>query len=138
MIFESSQSFQLDYQPSPLLTPDQVVRIQLEMLQNNDLVPNDQGIRVAFRFASPANRAQVGPLEHFIPLLKQGPYANMIGFHRAELGRPLVVDGVARQRVALYTNHRRLSSSAQYLFILSLQTEAPYEGCWMTDSVLSA
>jgi len=47
-----------DLVPTPALTPAEVVRIQLEALRNND--EQNRGIEVAFRFASPANRAKEG------------------------------------------------------------------------------
>ena len=40
--------------PTPTLTPTEVVCLQLDALQNNDLMPADEGIRMAYRFASPA------------------------------------------------------------------------------------
>ena len=46
--------------PEPELTPNDVVRIQLLAMQQND--DNDFGIEVTFRFASPANKKQTGPL----------------------------------------------------------------------------
>ena len=63
-----------DLVPDPALTPEQVVRIQLEALRNNDA--GDRGIAVAFRFASPGNRQNTGPLprfkkRHLAALLKQ-------------------------------------------------------------------
>ena len=115
--------------PSPALSPGDVVRIQLEALRRNDR--HNRGIEVAFRFASPANRANTGPLERFVSMIRNGPYALMLGFRAASYG-PVESRGVrARQRVTLANAGR----SVTYWFYLSRQTGAPYEDCWMTDAV---
>ena len=115
--------------PDPALSPAEVIRIQLEALRHND--EQDRGIAVAFRFASPANRANTGPLARFIPMIKQGPYALMLGFRDATYGPVEAVAGRARQRVTL-TGARETMT---YWFHLSRQSEPPYVDCWMTDSV---
>ena len=115
--------------PDPGLSPGDVVRIQLEALGSNDAA--DAGIAVAFRFASPANRASTGPFPRFAAMIRNGPYALMLDFRSATYGPVEVVGGRARQRVTLAGP----SGSATYRFYLSRQTRAPYEGCWMTDAV---
>ena len=115
--------------PAPALSPGDVVRIQLEALRHNDR--HDRGIEVAFRFASPANRANTGPLECFVSMIRNGPYALMLGFRAASYG-PVESRGVrARQRVTLVDAGRSIT----YWFYLSRQSEAPYIDCWMTDVV---
>ena len=115
--------------PDPALSPAQVIRIQLEALRHND--ERDRGIAVAFRFASPANRANTGPLSRFVAMIESGPYALMLSFRDATYGPVETVANQARQRVTL-TGTR---ASMTYWFYLSRQSEAPYEDCWMTDAV---
>ena len=115
--------------PNPGLSPGDVIRIQLEALRNNDR--QDRGIAVAFRFASPANRVNTGPLPRFIAMIERGPYALMLEFRHAEFGPVETVADQARQRVTL-TGAR---ASATYWFFLSRQSEDPYVDCWMTDAV---
>ena len=115
--------------PDPALSPGDVVRIQLEALRHND--EQDRGIAVAFRFASPANRANTGPLSRFIAMIEEGPYALMLGFREAAYGPVETQTGRARQRVTL-TGTRE---SVTYWFYLSRQSEPPYADCWMTDAV---
>ena len=57
-------------QPNPNLTPEDVIRIQVEALQNND--SQDTGIEITFRFASPANRQLTGPLNRFKRMVRRG------------------------------------------------------------------
>ncbi len=115
--------------PAPALSPGDVVRIQLEALRHND--QDNQGIEVAFRFASPANRVNTGPLERFVSMIRKGPYALMLGFREASYGPVESIGKRARQRVTLSD----AVTSVSYWFYLSRQSEEPYVDCWMTDAV---
>lgn len=118
--------------PNPQLTPQEIVKIQLDALQNNDLMAEDAGIRVAYRFTSPANRAILGPLEQFIDLIKHTLYRAMIGFEYAELEPLRVVQGMAQQQAHIHHPEGEM----RYIFILSRQYQEPFRGCWMTESML--
>jgi hypothetical protein len=118
--------------PSPALTPERVIAIQLDALQHNDTPSPDFGIETTFRFASPANRGAVGPLDRFTGLVKTPAYRAMINHVRAEV-RPVQVDGDrARERVTVVTAS---GVRATYLFFLSRQQGGQFDGCWMTDGV---
>ena len=118
-------------QPNPELTPDQVVRIQVEALQNND--SEDHGIEVTFRFASPANRQLTGPIGRFKRLVKNPAYRPMLNHKAAEFD-PIEISGdTATQRVTILDFGGKASV---YLFTLSKQSGPPCDGCWMTDSVV--
>lgn len=118
--------------PNPLLHPLDVVKIQLDALQNNDLTPDDAGIRAAYEYASPANRAVFGSLEQFIRMVKDPSYRMLIGFERAELMQIIINGLTACQRITVIGN----AHEADYFFILSCQAQSPYADCWMTDAVL--
>ena len=118
-----------DLVPAPSLSPGDVVKIQLEALRHND--SGNRGIEVAFRFASPTNRVNTGPLSRFIGMIRTGHYALMLAFREVSYG-PVETRGLqARQRVTLADATR----SIHYWFYLSRQSEAPYVDCWMTDAV---
>jgi hypothetical protein len=120
-------------EPNPLLSPLEVVKIQLDALQNNDLMRNNEGIRFAFQFASPINKKSLGDIETFIQLLKLSSYRAMIGFERALLDKMLIDGSNARQTVHLV--HK--DDTVSYLFVLSRQQDEPFQNCWMTDALLS-
>ncbi len=120
--------------PSPDLSPQDVVRLQLDALQNNDLLPDDAGIRAAFAFTSPTNREATGPVERFIQLVKNPLYRPLIGFETARLSDMAIVGNRAQQMVAVI--HTRGGESAEFIFTLSRQTEGQFNGCWMVDGVL--
>lgn len=119
-----------EHQPHPDLSPVEVVRIQVEALQNND--DEDSGIEITFRFASPDNKRVTGPLTRFIQLVKNPTYRPMLNHKLAEYG-PMRIEGdTASQRVTIIDPN---GNATVYLFTLSKQTEPPCAGCWMTDSV---
>jgi hypothetical protein len=116
---------------SPEISPEQVVRLQLESLQHND--DSNQGIATAFNFASPSNKKSTGPLTRFIKMVKMPPYSSMLN-HRSVEFEPIKIEGdAAMQRVKLTGAD---GQSITYIFLLSKQTEAPYKDCWMTDGVM--
>lgn len=118
--------------PSPALSPDDVVSIQLDALRHNDSPSRDAGIATTFLFASPANRVATGPFDRFADLVKTSAYRAMINHRRVERG-PIRIDGEeARQRVVVYS---ATGVRVAYMFLLSRQRGGPYDGCWMTDGV---
>lgn len=115
--------------PSPALSPDEVVEIQVEALRHNDA--RDRGIEVAFRFASPENKRNTGPLPRFIEMIKNGPYSLMLHVKQVAYEPIEVAGNQARQRVILFGE----TTSMSYVFYLSRQEREPYVDCWMTDRV---
>ena len=118
--------------PSPDLEPHEVVEAQLAAFRHNDEPEPDAGIRVAFGFASPANREITGPIERFIAMIKQPGYDILIQHQRSSLSETTKKGDQARIKVHLLD---REGGEAAVVWILSRQTEKPYERCWMTDSV---
>ncbi len=119
--------------PSPDLAVQEVVRIQVEALQNNDTPQPDSGIRTAFIFASPENKRATGPIERFIPLVKNPQYRDLLNTRRITINEPVIEGDQAAVEVALITEN---GTTARYLFLLSRQQDFPFEDCWMTDGVV--
>ena len=116
--------------PEPKLKPNDVVRLQLLAMQQND--DSDFGIEVTFRFASPANKKQTGPLKRFISLVRNPSYRPLLNHINATFIELTVEEVFAVQDVIITTsNGERIG----YRFRLSLQKGTLYPGCWMTDSV---
>lgn len=120
-------------QPSTTLTPEDVVQIQLDLLQNDDLLPRNAGLRAAYAFASPASRQAAGPFAQFVTLLASDEFVPLVGFTQARLDSMIASRRKAYQRVHV---QQRGGGWVTFLFILSCQREPPYTGCWMTDSVI--
>ena len=119
-------------EPSPDLSPKEVVRLQVEALGSNDTPREDAGIEAAFNFASPANKRVTGPLARFRRLFETPAYGPMIDHEGATYSAPQVDGSVARMGVILTTGQ---GTRVGYLFRLSKQEDAPHEDCWMTDAV---
>ena len=116
--------------PEPELKPNDVVRLQLLAMQQND--DSDFGIEVTFRFASPANKKQTGPLKRFIRLVRNPSYRPLLNHTNATFLKLTVEENFAVQEVVITTsNGERIG----YRFRLSIQKGPLYPGCWMTDSV---
>lgn len=120
-------------EPDVDLPPEEVVKIQLDLLQNNDLLPCNAGLRAAYAFASPASRAIAGPFERFVLLLTRAEYAPLVGFTQARLDPMIASRRKAYQRAHVQQHN---GEWVTFLFILSCQQEPPYTGCWMTNSVI--
>ncbi len=119
-------------EPDPSLSPQDVVSIQIEALQNNDTPYQNRGIEVTFNFASPANKRMTGPLERFKVMVRNPSYGPMIN-HRSAKFENLVIEGeFARIDVILNSKEGEYLG---YRFILSRQHGNQYEGSWMTDAV---
>lgn len=119
--------------PTPELSPEEVVRVQVDALGSNDTPEEGAGIRAAFNFASPSNRRATGPLERFRTLFDTPMYGPMIDHTAAQFSDVQQEDDLARMGVILTTKD---GDRVGYLFQLTLQDRAPYENCWMTDAVV--
>jgi hypothetical protein len=118
-----------DLQPDPTLSPREVVAIQLDAFGSSE--GDIDKIAVAFRFASPSNRAVTGPEERFAAMVKSRPYRIMLSYDRVEYAPVVIAGEVALQRVALFSE----GEVAIFDFVLRRQSDDPYAGCWMTEGV---
>jgi hypothetical protein len=117
--------------PSADLAPEDVVRIQVALLRDNDAA--DRGIAQVYRFASPRNRRQTGPLDRFTEMVRSTPYAPLLGHREARFGAIAIGAAEARQTVTIVAQG---GEAVIYLWVLSRQTDAACNGCWMTDAVI--
>ena len=117
--------------PEPELKPNDVVKLQLLAMQQND--DSDFGIEVTFRFASPSNKIQTGPLKRFIRLVRNPSYRPLLNHINATFLELNIEEDFAVQDVIITTSNRERIG---YRFRLSIQKGPLYPGCWMTDSVI--
>jgi hypothetical protein len=123
-------AFDLTQVPNPSLTPQSVVRFQLQALREN---ASGEGIEATFRFASPSNKAITGPLERFSKLFDAEQYRPMLNHQDAEV-KLLSNDGTIAEVMAALVDAN--GDYFWYQFRLSRQNKSPYNNCWMTDAVL--
>ena len=122
----------LDAAPSTEHSPEEVVRIVVDALRENERRDGDEGIATVFRFASPGNRASTGPLERFTRMIKGG-YSDMLGHVGTRFDEMSVVDDKALQAVWLTTPS---GAEMGYAFQLGRQSGGEFDGMWMTEAVL--
>lgn len=118
-------------EPAVKLDPGDVVRIQMEAMKYND--EENRGIEIVYRFASPANKRNTGPLPRFIRMLDGEAYRPLLNHAQAEYGEVELAGNLAAQRVSLTSSDGLI---AVYIFVLSRQRSGDCDGCWMTDSVM--
>lgn len=119
-------------QPSPRLSPRDVVKLQLDALKAVDQPVKDAGFATVFRFTSPGNRAQTGPLPRFAQMIRQG-FGEMINFKSAALLPTVQEADQALQPVEVTSLAGR---KYRYVFVLRRQDDGNCIGCWLTDGVI--
>ncbi len=117
-------------EPTEALGPEEVVRIQMDAFRLNN--QDNDGIRIAFRFASPTNKRVTGPLPRFARMMMQATYRPMLEAERVTVAVGEQNDVLSRVRVDVVTEG---GESASYYFYLRKQAGGPCEGCWMTEAV---
>jgi len=120
-------------QPQPSFGPQEVVDLQVKAMQRNNYPYENHGIEIAYRFASPENRRNTGPLERFQQMVNNDIYRSLLNAQRYGLDDVEVDGDVAVQKVTLIDVE---DQPVVYFFQLSKQQDGPYKDCWMTDSVL--
>lgn len=117
-------------EPSPALSPVDVVTFQLKSLQENT---GGDGIAATFRFASPANKKMTGPLQRFSQLFDIPQYRPMINHQGASIELESANETAAEVVAEIVDEN---GSIHQYRFRLSLQSDGEFTNCWMTDAVI--
>jgi len=123
----------LELRPNCERPPGLVIHIQILALRNNDPATNE-GINTTWRFASPSNRDLTGPYSNFVRTIRSGfgPLLNATGVRYGPLDR----DGDTATQPVTVVNETGATTS--YRWTVRKQTQAPYEGCWMTAGVAPA
>ena len=117
--------------PNPELLANEIVSLQLMAMQQNDV--SNHGIEITYRFASPQNKVQTGPLSRFIMLVKNPAYSPLLNHLDATFLNLKVEGNVAIQEVIITTSK---GARKGFRFLLSLQQGKQFKDCWMTDAVI--
>lgn len=114
-------------------TPEDVLKIVLEALADNDDPHEDAGLRTAFNFASPRFRTRVGgSLEEFVQELTDPINAPLVDHDENRRGR-LDVDGDDASERVIVTGDG--GDTNTYEFFMRKVAGGKYDGCWMLDAV---
>ena len=119
--------------PDPKYSPTDVVSIQMNALKNNDLPYEDAGIEITFRFASPSNKSNTGPIDRFKTLFDSSDYSPMLNHDSLEIGPVTYSQSSANVPIFILTG---TGQKIPYIFRLDKVDQSPYENCWMTSAVV--
>ena len=119
-------------QPGVDLLPQDVVRIVIDALADNDRPFTDAGIATTFVFASPANKVNTGPLPKFTQMIRTPAYGIMIDHDEHEFSEVVLMGNNAYQMVKISGSN---GVEVIFAFRLSQQQGGEFDEMWMTDAV---
>ncbi len=120
-------------QPSPELSPEDVISIQLKALSETENNPEtNSGVARVWAFAHPANRIVTGPIARFTKMLQSPPYRALIGHRSHHLRRVELTDDKALFAVKVTSGDGDVFG---YSWHLGKVGSGDYQGMWMTTGV---
>ena len=128
---EENSSRYATIEPTCDRPPGVVLAIQVEALGRNDELPDDAGIRTAYRFYSPPNRYAVSTLDEFTRAIK-GRLPILLDHESVAYGPPnLSTDGEAPTYTRRVTFTDRSGTMEAFLWSVTRNDD----GCWLTTSI---
>tara|TARA_Y100001936_G_scaffold70420_1_gene69498 strand:+ start:28 stop:489 length:462 start_codon:yes stop_codon:yes gene_type:complete len=121
--------------PSKLISPKEVVSIQLSGLKNNDLEYKDSGIEQTWNFAHPNNKRVTGPLDNFKRMIKSESYQMMINHLTHTITEVGSSDKWAQFEVIILDQNKIYHKFNWQVEKYTL--EGTLQDCWMTTMVSS-
>ena len=119
--------------PNPNIKPEEVVKIQLEALQNNNLPYQDFGISQTWEFAHPLNRKYTGPLSNFTSMMKAGTYSLILEHRNHNIILVSQNDDTVNFFVEITD---KIGNKVGFKWIVKkVLTEGVFKDCWMTSGV---
>mgnify|MGYP001500052114 CR=1 FL=1 len=119
--------------PQKGIEPNQVVKIQLNGLKNNDKPDLNDGIKQTWEFAHPENKKYTGPLPRFIILLKSKSYSMLINHLDSEIIEIFKSNNKYGYEVTILGSDKKY-----YKFqwvVEKYYKDGPLKDCWLTTSV---
>ena len=132
-IIFTTNSFSDVIKPSKKIEPDQVVKIQLKGLMNNNDPYSDVGIEQTWVFAHPKNKKYTGPLEKFKKMLKGDSYYMLLGHKEHQIEQVYLNENVATFLVTILDSDKNY-----YKFKWQVEkyiNQGPLKDCWLTTAV---
>ena len=121
--------------PNNLIMPNEVIKIQLVGLMNNDESFKDSGIEQTWNFAHPENKKYTGPLPHFKMMIKGKSYQmllNHISHTITEVGSS---DKWAQFEVIILDKEKIYHKFNWQ--VEKYTKDGPLRDCWLTTMVSS-
>lgn len=119
-------------QPSPDLSPQRVVEIQLQSLQRNDSPTPDAGIEQTWVFAHPDNKRLTGPLDRFAAMIKGPHYKLLLKLREYRIEKVVRTENRALFNVSIVTDEEQRAS---FQWEVAKVEAGVHAGAWMTIGV---
>ena len=121
--------------PSSLIKPKEVVRIQLTGLMNNDNQFQDSGIEQTWNFAHPDNKKNTGPLPNFKIMIKGRSYEMLLN-HLSHTITELGSGDKWAQFEVIILDKNKIYHKFNWQ-VEKYTKEGPLKDCWLTTMVSS-
>ena len=121
--------------PDNSILPDEVIKIQLIALMNNDKEFEDSGIEQTWNFAHPNNKKNTGPLPNFKMMIKGNSYQMLLN-HLSHTITELGSSENWAQFEVIILDKEKIYHKFNWQ-VEKFTMEGPLEGCWLTTIVSS-
>ena len=119
--------------PTPAINPEEVVKIQLSSLMNNNEPYLNAGIEQTWEFAHPSNRAFTGPIQRFTQMMYAPSYAVMLDHKKHEIIEVKLENNIAYFFIELTSMDGKMFGFKWTLE--KVKEEGGFKDCWMTTAV---
>ena len=119
--------------PKPEINPQEVVKIQLSSLMNNNEPYLNAGIEQTWEFAHPSNRAFTGPIQRFTQMMYAPSYAVMLDHKKHN-----IIEVKLDKNIAYFFIELTSANGKMFGFKWTLEKvkeEGGFKDCWMTTAV---
>ena len=121
--------------PNNLIMPNEVIKIQLVGLMNNDKNFKDSGIEQTWNFAHPSNKEVTGPLDKFKRMIKSDNYQMMIN-HLSHTITQVRSGASWAQFEVIILDKEKIYHKFNWQ-VEKYTGEGPLKDCWLTTMVSS-
>ena len=121
--------------PNSNIKPKEVIKIQLNGLQQNDSKFKDSGIEQTWKFAHPNNKRVTGPLSNFKMMLKSESYGMMINHLSHTITELGISDKWAQFEVIILDKNKIYHKFNWQVEKYTL--DGSLKDCWLTTMVSS-
>ena len=121
--------------PNDSILPDEVIKIQLVALMNNDGDFKDSGIEQTWNFAHPNNKKNTGPLPNFKMMIKGNSYQMLLNHLSHTITNVGNSDKWAQFEVIILDKEKIYHKFNWQ--VEKYNQEGPLKDCWLTTMVSS-
>ena len=121
--------------PNNTILPEEVIKIQLIGLMNNDEKFNDSGIEQTWNFAHPENKKNTGPLPNFKMMIKSRSYQMLLNHLSHTITNVGSSDKWAQFEVIILDKEKIYHKFNWQ--VEKYTKEGPLKDCWLTTMVSS-